>query len=60
MIGSPKQATGETEGGSAIVEKPLGQTEHNSWKDPTEHLIDSVPQLVTLHSEPVHEVCVCA
>ena len=47
------------EGGSftaEVVEKPLGQVEH-SWKDPTEHLTDSAPQLVTLHSEST-SVCV--
>ena len=55
---SPKQATGleklELElvlvGGSFWIEKPSGQVEH-SRKEPTEHLTDCAPQLVTLQSE---------
>ena len=55
--GSPKQATGL---GliSFMVVKPLGQVEH-SWKDPTEHLTASAPQVVTVHSESVEDVRVC-
>ena len=36
------------------TEKPSGQVEH-SRKEPTEHLTDCAPQLVTLHSEPTRE-----
>ena len=46
---SPKQATGLFVAAEE-VEKPEGQVEH-SCKNPTEHLTDSAPQLVTLHSE---------
>ena len=56
---SPKQATGlklELElvlvGVSFWIEKPSGHVEH-SRKEPTEHLTDCTPQLVTLHSESV-------
>lgn len=59
--GLPKQATGlELDKGVDFfkVEKPLGQVEH-SWKDPTEHLMVSAPQVVTLHSESVGDECVC-
>ena len=62
-LDSPKQATGLEEVGLGLglvlvgdsiteegVEKPIGQVEHLG-KDPTEHLTDSAPQLVTLQSE---------
>ena len=39
-------------GVSFWIEKPSGHVEH-SRKEPTEHLTDCTPQLVTLHSESV-------